>query len=154
MSIICMKKIFKNLKFIIIALIFTVAINWVSAAYVSKPSAVDPAGNLVPINTGNVSQQVLGPLAIGSTSMVGGGFLGSQKVMLYVNGDSYFQKLAILDGEIYQTGSLYSNNMYLKNLRNLYTVSTGGSTTGGSSSTVYVDQSLCIDTNKEVVICS
>lgn len=154
-----MKKIFKNLKFVIIALIFTIAINWASAAYVSKPGAVDPAGNITPINTGNQVQNILGPLSIGSTTMVGGGVMGqganAQTVKLYVFGSSYFKKLNVMEGEIYQTGSLTADGLYLNNPRSLAPIIStgGGSTSGGSSNTVYFDRSLCIDSNREIVIC-
>jgi hypothetical protein len=159
MPIIYMKKILKNIKFVFVALFITYTINVVSAAYVSKPGVVDPAGNITPINTGNQVQNILGPLSIGSTSMVGGGVMGNgtnaQTVKLYVFGNSYFKKLNVMEGEIYQTGSITADSLYLTNPRNLFQVSTGGgSTSGGSSSTIYIDQSLCVDANREVVICS
>ncbi|MFA7192099.1 MAG: hypothetical protein WC089_02255 [Candidatus Paceibacterota bacterium] len=141
-----MKKILHTIKILIIALVFTVAINWVSAAYTPKPSVSDPASNLGPvINTGNKVQNIWGSLSLGTTASSGS--------TLNVYGNSYIKSLGIW-GNFAQVGSVYSNELYIWDIQDPYglSVSTGGGSSGSSSS-VYTLESLCIDTNKEIIIC-
>ncbi|MBP9715997.1 MAG: hypothetical protein KBD48_02295 [Candidatus Pacebacteria bacterium] len=127
-----MKKILQTTKIIIIALIFTVAINWVSAAYIAKPSCVAPSCNTpAMINTGASAQARMGSVAVGTSGT------GSGK--LYVNGSLSADSMVVSNIAVV-TGDMMSNHLYF---------------TPDAFSPSYTSNELCIMTaTKQVIKCN
>lgn len=99
-----MKKFLQTTKIVIIALVFTVAINWVSAAYIAKPTCVPPACNTpAMINSGATAQTRLGSMALGTA--------GTGEGKLFVNGSMSADSVVVSNIAVV-TGDLMSNHLY------------------------------------------
>lgn len=128
-----MKKYLSKIKIIIIALVLTIGINWVSAAYIPKPSCTPPSCDAPSfINSGESAQFRMGGLTIGPSGSAGEG-------LVYVNGSLSADGMVVSNMYV-ATGDILTNHLYF---------------TSDAFSSGYVSNELCImTTTKQVVKCN